>query len=230
MQQSGIWFFDDVNLFDFFCPHRLKEYQGKHTFKEYQKGEYIYYSQDPANKIFLVVEGKVKISFCTPDGREISKMVLESGEMFGELALFGVEQRNDTAQAISEKTVLCPLDVETMHELMRTYRTFSFKVYKTVGTRIEKMERKIESLIAKDVKTRLLEFLCEMAHERGRKAGTETLVMHSLTQKDIADLIGTSRQTVTTLLNEFKEQNLIYFDRKRILIRDLQKLSNLISA
>lgn len=224
MNNSEIWYFDEVNLFDFFCPHKLKEYKDKHQFKTFCKGEYIYFQNDPANKIFLIVEGKVKIAFYDHEGREVVKAVLGKGEMFGELALFNDEKREEFALTLEQPTVLCPLDVEIMHELMRTYKTFSFKVYKLVGLRIKKLERKIESLIAKDVRTRLIEFLIDTAQEKGKKVGDETLIKHHLTQKDIADLIGTSRQTVTTLMNELKAQNIINFDRKRILIRNLKQL------
>ena len=80
-------------------------------------------------------------------------------------------------------------------------------------------------MISKDVKTRLIDFLNDLAEEKGRPAGEEILIEHHLTQKDIGDLIGSSRQTVTTLLNELKDSNLINFNRRQILIRDLKKLN-----
>jgi CRP/FNR family cyclic AMP-dependent transcriptional regulator len=100
----------------------------------------------------------------------------------------------------------------------------SFKMLKLVGLRLIKLERKLELLVFKDARTRIVEFLKDTASWKGKKVGFETLIPTKLTHKDIASLTGTSRQTVTTVLNELKDQNLINFDRRRILIRDLEKL------
>ena len=73
-------------------------------------------------------------------------------------------------------------------------------------------------------RTRIIEFLKDAAAWKGEKVGFETMIQTRLTHKDIASLTGTSRQTVTTILNDLKEKNLINFNRKQILIRDLEKL------
>jgi CRP/FNR family cyclic AMP-dependent transcriptional regulator len=104
-------------------------------------------------------------------------------------------------------------------------RELSFKMLKLVGLRLMKLERKLELLVFKDARTRVIEFLKDAASWKGKKVGFETMIPTRLTHKDIAALTGTSRQTVTTILNELKEKNLIYFDRKKILIRDLEKLA-----
>ena len=82
----------------------------------------------------------------------------------------------------------------------------------------------METLIFKDAKSRIVEFIKRIAGERGIPIGKETLIKTSLTHLDIAKLTATSRQTVTTTLNELKERNLIYFDRRRILVRDMGAL------
>lgn len=227
---QGIWYFDNVNLFDIICPHKFAEHRAKHTFTNFKKGDFVYFANETAAKIYLIASGKVKITSYLEDGREIVKAVLAQGELFGELALLGEEKRSDFAQVLTDDTMLCPMTIDLMHQLMRDYKDFSFQVYKMIGKRIVKLERRLEALICKDVKTRLLEFLIDLAEECGQLAGTETLIKHNYTQKDIADLVGTSRQTVTTLLNDLKEENLIYFDRSRILIRDLKNLKSLVKA
>jgi CRP-like cAMP-binding protein len=75
------------------------------------------------------------------------------------------------------------------------------------------------------VRTRIVEFLKENADSRGRQVGLETMIKHSLTQQDIANLVGASRQTVAAILNELRKSNLIHFNRNTILIRDLDKLN-----
>jgi CRP/FNR family cyclic AMP-dependent transcriptional regulator len=121
-------------------------------------------------------------------------------------------------------TVICPLSIEELKSLMLEDRELSFKLLKLVGLRLMRIERKLELLVFKDARARIIEFLKDIASWKGKKVGFETMISTRLTHKDIAALTGNSRQTVTTILNELKEQNLINFDRRKILIRDLEKL------
>ena len=94
-----------------------------------------------------------------------------------------------------------------------------------LGTRLMYLEDRFESLVFKDARERIIDFLKDNAKTNGRKVGLEMLIKHSLTQQDIANYTGTSRQTVTYVLNDLKRQNQIYFKRKSILIRDISSLS-----
>ncbi|MES2730711.1 MAG: Crp/Fnr family transcriptional regulator [Bacteroidota bacterium] len=221
---GSIWYFEDVNLYELLCPHKVKRMAEKHAFHYYNKSQFIYFTEEASHSIYLIANGRVKISSYSEDGKEIIKAILTPGEIFGELALAGEDKRSDFAQAMDDKTTVCPMGIHDMQELMYENRTLSFKLFKLVGFRLKKTERRLESLIFKDTRTRVVDFIREMAAERGTKVGYETLVKNYLTHKDIACLTGTSRQTVTTVMNELKDKNIINFDRKRILIRDLALL------
>ncbi|MTI22960.1 Crp/Fnr family transcriptional regulator [Fulvivirga sp. RKSG066] len=196
----------------------------KYPMSAYKKNEFIYFTNEKAKYIYMIAEGRVKIGHYTEDGKEVVKAILSKGEIFGELALTGEETREDFAQSLDDNTSVCPMGIEDMKNLMLEDKELSFKIYKLIGLRIRKLERKIESLVFKDARTRIIEFLKDAAEWKGKKVGFETMIPTRLTHKDIANLTGTSRQTVTTILNELKEQNLINFDRRKILIRDLEKL------
>ena len=223
-KESSLWYFESVNLFNMFCPNKSSNLQDAHDFSEYGKEQFIYFPDDQAKYIYLVAEGRVKIGHYLEDGKEVVKSILGKGEIFGELALAGEEYRSDFAQAMDNSTRLCLLSIEDMQGLMVNDKELSFKLLKLIGLRLRKLERKLELLVFKDARTRIIEFLKDAASWKGTKVGLETLIQTKLTHKDIASLTGTSRQTVTTILNELKEQNLINFNRKRILIRDLDKL------
>ena len=135
----------------------------------------------------------------------------------------GETRRRDFAQAMDNATI-CPLTTAQLTELMYENKDLSFKILKLIGLRLMKLERKLELLVFKDARTRIVEFLKDMASWKGVKVADETMIPMSLTHKDIAALTGTSRQTVNLVLNELKEGNLINFNRKQILIRDLEKL------
>ena len=217
---KALWFFDDVNLFKVLCPHKFKNYKKDHCITTYKKKDYIYFQSDAANKVYLIEHGKVKIGYYTESGHEIVKSILTRGDVFGEKAILGVESRDDFAQSIDNRTSICPVGVDTMHSLMRDNQTFSFKIYKFIGFKFKRLERRLQLLLFKDSKTRLKEFLSELCSDYGydcEKTG-DHIIRHPYTQKDIASLIGTSRPTLNILFNELKDEKLIDFSRKEIRI------------
>jgi CRP-like cAMP-binding protein len=170
------------------------------------------------------VSGRVKIGHYLETGDEVVTAILAKGEVFGELAMAGEDRRRDFAQAVEASTI-CPLTTGELKNLMYENKELSFKILKLIGLRIMKLERKLELLVFKDARTRVIEFLKDAASWKGVRVGFETMIQTQLTHKDIAALTGTSRQTVTTILNDLKEKNLINFNRRQILIRDLDKLN-----
>lgn len=221
---AALWYFESVNLYNTLCPHKTKVLAEKHEFRHYKRDQYIYFPDEVSDHIYMIAKGRVKIGHYLDDGKEVVKAILTVGELFGELALAGEDTRTDFAQAMEEDTTVCPLSVAELKALMKDDQELSFRLLKLVGLRLMRMERKLELLVFKDARTRIIEFLRDAASWKGKKVGFETMIPTRLTHKDIAALTGTSRQTVTTILNELKDKNLIYFDRKKILIRDLETL------
>lgn len=223
MNTAALWYFESVSLYRILCPNKVKKMGETHKFITYKKDQFIYMPEDSATHIYMVVNGRVKIGHYMETGDEVLSAVLTKGEIFGELAMAGEEKRKDFAQAMEEATI-CPLTIEELKDLMFENKELSFKILKLIGLRIMKLERKLELLVFKDARTRIIELLKDAAAWKGVQVGFETMVQTKLTHKDIASLTGTSRQTVTTILNDLKEKNLINFNRKQILIRDLEKL------
>ncbi|WP_406684472.1 Crp/Fnr family transcriptional regulator [Seonamhaeicola sp. MEBiC1930] len=217
---NSLWFFDDVNLFKVLCPHKFKAYKANHDFTSFKKQDYIYFEEDSANKVYLIEKGKVKIGYYNEDGTEVVKAILTKGELFGETAILGEDKREEFAQSVDNFTSICPVGVDTMHGLMRDNQTFSLKIYKLIGFKLKRLERRLQILLFKDAKTRLVEFLEELCSDYGydcEKTG-DKVIHHPYTQRDIASLIGTSRPTLNILLNELKEDKVIEFGRKEIRI------------
>lgn len=223
--QTKLWYFEDIDLFEVLCPTKTAGIEDKHTPNVFAKDEYIYFPDQPSVNIYMIAEGRVKIGSYLDDGKEIVKAILTKGEIFGELALAGEDKRADFAQSMDSLTRVCPMTIDGLRDLMKDNQQLSLKIFKIMGFRLRKMERRIESLVFKDARTRIVEFLREMAEEKGQKVGFEMMIKNHLTHKDIASLTGTSRQTVTTVMNELREENVINFDRRRILIRDMARLA-----
>ena len=145
--------------------------------------------------------------------------------MFGELGLIGEQRRQEFAQVLKEEVHLFTIKVQDFKKLMKSNYTLCDKVMSLFGNRLMKAESKLESLIFKDARTRIIEFIKDSVKTRGRRVGFEMLLKHQLTHQDIANITCTSRQTVTLVLNELKKSDLIYFNRGKILVRDMQALA-----
>ncbi|MFT5753889.1 MAG: CRP/FNR family cyclic AMP-dependent transcriptional regulator [Flavobacterium sp.] len=223
-----IWFLDDVNLFTILCPHQFKDYKDSHEFDHYKKNDFVYFEEDSADKIYLITTGKVKIGYVTDEGEEIITAILSKGEIFGEKAILGEEKRNEFAQVIDAETSICPITTEMMIDLLRENKEFSIKIYKFIGFRFKKLERRLQLLLFKDTKTRLKEFIKELGEDFGYEniVTGDTIIRQPYTQKEMATLIGTSRPTLNILLNELKEEDYLDFDRKEITLKKLKKLAN----
>jgi len=216
-----VWYFEKSDIFSLLCPHKFKAYKKKHHIDSYQKNDYIYFAEDAAQKVYLIANGKVKIGYYDEDGTEIIKAILTKGELFGEKAILGISKRSEFAQSIDKTTEVCPVDIDTMHELMRANKNLSISVYKFLGLRFKKLERRLQLLLFKDTKKRLLEFLEELKEDYGYSCPDTGMIIvkHPYTQKDIANLIATSRPTLNILMNELKENNLLQFSRNQIVFK-----------
>lgn len=189
------------------------------------KHEYIYKEEEKSDQIFFLIKGIIKIGTHSDDGREVIKHILHPMAMFGELSLIGELTRNDFAISMTDDVRICSMKTTQFFKLMEMNHLLSMRLLKTVGKRLRKAEERLESLIFKDARERIIDFLKNSAEQQGKKIGYEMLIKHCLTQQDIANITGTSRQTVTSVLNDLRKSNLIYFNRRSILIRDIGRLS-----
>ena len=222
--ETKLWHLENFNLFKTLTGYEKIKMSTKVKHNKMKKNEYIYFPEDPSSSIFFLKKGRVKIGTYSDNGKEIIKAILNPGEVFGELSLAGEEKRNDFAIALDNDLVVCSLGIKDMEEMIEKNPMIGIKVTKLIGFRLQKIERRFESLIFKDARTRIVDFIIELAREQGKSIGKEILVKHNLTHLDMANLTATSRQTVTTVLNELKEQNLIHLERNRFLIRDIDNL------
>jgi CRP-like cAMP-binding protein len=166
----------------------------------------------------------VKIGTYGDSGKEITKTILAKGEVFGELAIVGEHKRRDFAYAM-ETTTVCILSIDEMKSLMKDHNGLTLFIMKILGSRVLEMEQRLESLVFKDSRSRIVEFLLDLVKKKGQRVGYEWVVRKFITHQEIANLTATSRQTVTTVLNELRTKNLLTFNRKRLLVRDLDQLT-----
>jgi len=223
-QHSKLWHLERINLLHNLSEEELQEMDRRTTMKTADKNQFVYFPKEPSKVMFFLKKGRIKIGRFSDDGKEIIKAILYPGEVFGEMGIIGESERKDFAVAMDNDTRMCTINTDEFREIMNENQYLSLEMTKNIGEKLRNIERRLESLIFKDARERIIELMHEMAEKYGKQIGEEILVKHDLTHQDIANLTATSRQTVTTVLNDLKDQDLIYMERKRFLIRNLEKL------
>ncbi len=218
-------FLEHFPLFKNLSPQEIEVLSEMVEHKVKPRYSFIYMPGDVSDSVYFLARGTVKIGTHSSDGKEVIKALIHPTALFGELGLIGENERQDFAQALKEDVHLYVLKVEDFKKLMRNNFDLCSKVMMLFGNRLMKAENKLESLIFKDARTRIIDFIKESINNRGSRVGYEMLLKHSLTHQDIANITCTSRQTVTLVLNELKKSDLIYFNRGKILVRDMAKLA-----
>lgn len=221
--KSKLWYLENLNLMEGLSADEMMKLANMTNMKSLGKNEIIYFPDEPSSSFYFLKSGQVKLSRISKEGKEITLTVLGPGEIFGEFGLSESGTRDDIATAIDE-VVICAVSKNQIENLLLLNPKLNLRIIKLIGLRLQKIERKLESLVFRDSNHRIIDFLSSYAGEYGKKIGTEIFIKTNITHQEIANLTATSRQTVTTVFNELKKQNIIDFSRREIIIRDAEKL------
>lgn len=193
---------------------------------KYSRFEIVYHKDDPSDYVYHVLSGIVKVSVHSPLAKEVIRSIIHTSMIFGEDSICGERSRNSMAQILDKKSEIIRINSRALKKVFVQNGAVATDFLEIVGNKLRATQSRLESIIVEDARTRVINFLKENAMSFGNKVGfNELLLKHSFTQQDIADFTGTSRQTVTTVLNDLKRSNIISLDRRRILIRDFAQLS-----
>lgn len=192
----------------------------------YKKGEYIFLPGENVSSLFIILEGKIKIGHYVDKAKEVITALLKKGDIFSEQAMITTDIQKNFAY-VHQDTKLIALNTEVLQNWIQIRPDLSLIFLEMIGNKLHDAQNKLEAVVSKDSRTRVLEYLIEMVEKSGERVGYEWVVRNFITHHDIADLTSTSRQTVTMILNELRSTNIIQFDRKRLLVRDLDKLKAL---
>ena len=212
------WVLSNVNLYQILCPHKIDGY-AKRSGKTYGKQDVIYSENQNDQNVYLVTKGKVKIVNYDKAGNELVRHILVKGELFGEKIVLNENSRDEFAVACSNGTEVCAMDLTTMHNLMRRNHRFETKIYKLISLKLRKVERRLELLVGKDVETRIITFIYDLYRE-----DNQLRIANRLSHQDIAKLLATSRETVTKTFNKLKQEKVIDYNRREIIVTDVEKL------
>ncbi len=221
------WYLKNCGLLERLPQPVVRQLETGSRYRRFESGEVIYLPLDRADAVLVVVSGRVKLCHITPDGKQSILALIEPGEVFGELCLFDTTDREEHAVAMLP-TALVLIPQELMYQLMSRQADLALGITRLLGLRRLRIERRLKSLLFRSSRDRLLQLLVELATDYGinTKLGVEIRI--GLSHQDLASIIGSTRETVTTTLGELQEQELVTLGRRRITIRAIERLANLI--
>ncbi|MFT5165535.1 MAG: CRP/FNR family cyclic AMP-dependent transcriptional regulator [Saprospiraceae bacterium] len=215
--------FGQVDMISMLKQNMTSENVQLYKTKSFLKNKYIYLPHKKADHIFIVKEGRVKIGVHSNKGKEVIKKIAVKGEIFGEFFLIGQTVHQDYAITM-EDTEVYTLSIVELQSLMKNNQVLNLYLMQILGNRLMDMEHRLESLVFKNSRSRIIDFLENLVYRRGQRIGYEMLVRQFFTHQEIANLTETSRQTVTMVLNELRNKNILTFNRRRLLIRNMELL------
>jgi CRP/FNR family transcriptional regulator, cyclic AMP receptor protein len=196
-----------------------------HNFLEAKKGDYIYFEAEFLNKLFFIKDGYIKIGYIDNNGNEVIREILQKGEIFGQFTLEKNNMNFEFARVHKADVSLCAFNVDSFQQLLSKNNHLAISFCKQVGNKLRKVESRLLNLLKGDVNSRLHYFFKELIQDNlDGLNGHHFSIENFLTHEDIAQLIGSSRQTVTNALLELANKGLIEFNRKQIIIPDISKL------
>jgi CRP-like cAMP-binding protein len=224
--KSKLWYLENFNIFTTLKQDSMMELNKLVSEKEINKNQPIYFPNEPSSSIFFLKKGRVKISRYSDDGKEIIMAFIKPGEVFGEMAFLGENERTDIAITV-EPSYICAINKNDFAEFVERNPTLNLKLTRIIGLKLKSYSERIEDLVFKDARQRVISFLIKLAEENGKKIGEQTFVKPFLKHQDIADLTACARQTVNDVLTDLREKQIIDFDRKKLIINDERKLSSM---
>lgn len=207
-----------VPLFGQLAPAELQRLVDVARERTYPKNSVILFEDDPGDALYVVAQGQVKVVLIGEDGREVILSVLAEGEFFGEMALIDDEPRSAHVIAMEDSTLVV-LRREDFHTLLTQAPGISLALLKELSRRLRRVDEKVGSLVLLDVNGRVAQLLLELADEAGGDRITRRLTHHT-----IAQMIGSSRETVSRTIRELVEKGYVRVSRKEIVIEDRRAL------
>jgi CRP/FNR family cyclic AMP-dependent transcriptional regulator len=222
-EKKILWYMKKIPLFQEISAETLQRLVQSVELKEVRRRQVVYLPGDPGRAVFFVNGGRVKISKVTRDGKELTLAYRGPGEIFGELALIDGGPREEMAEAM-ENALVSEIERGRFEEIVQREGMIGYRLTKVVAQRRREVENKIEQLIFKDVNAKLAELLLRLAAEYGIDDSRGTLVSLKITHQEMANLIGSTRETVSLTLSQFKRKGLIQTEGRKVILADREGL------
>jgi len=190
--------------------------------KHFENGNYIFLEDSEGEQCFFVLEGSVKVTRLSKDGREVILAMLNEGDFFGEMSLLDGESRSANVIAL-EKTKVLTLDRNDFIAVVNDYPQIAVQLLKELARRLRKSDRQIASLSLSDAEKRIALCIIRFADDQGVIQNGKVSIPKTPIQQDIANMAGTSRETVSRALGLLEKEDLIERNGRELIILNYKK-------
>lgn len=224
---SKLWYLEHFDLLEELPEEAMKELNEMTIMHQCFKKEVIYFEDTYPDTIYFCKEGRVKISRTDESGRETTLYIVQPGQIFGEQALVGEDKRSHRAEALDDSVMICSIPRKEFEAFLDRHPDLSRKVYKSMGDRMRTVEQKLADIIFRGSEERIINFLYKMGSENQKPGGIdEAYIRPFFTHEEIAYLTATSRQTVTSVLNKLKSNDVLTYNYNKMYIKQLSWLKD----
>lgn len=210
-------YLSELTVFRDLSPREMEELNRITTISTVPKGRVFYRPEEPGEVLFILKEGRVQLYRISPEGKKLVITTLGPHTLFGEMALLGTKMHNTFAEAI-EDCLICVMSRTDLERLILNKPQVALRILEITGKRLREAEERLENMAFKGIPARLASLLLRLAEEQS----SETI--SGLTHQDLAESVGTYRETATQVLNDLKTGGFIDIGRKRIIILDREGL------
>nr|WP_202511764.1 Crp/Fnr family transcriptional regulator [Streptomyces sp. SID3343] len=189
-----------------------------------ERGDSLFHEGDPGDRLYVVIEGKIKLHRSSNDGRENMLAVLGPGEMFGELSLFDPGPRTATATALTDVRLL-GLGHSDLQPWLTGRPKVAAALLRAIARRLRRTNESLGDLVFSDVPGRVAKALLDLSRRFGVPADEGIHVAHDLTQEELAQLVGASRETVNKALADFASRGWLRLEARAVVLMDVERLS-----
>ena len=193
------------------------------TLVKLRKGQSLFKEGDDGDHLYVISNGKVKLGTKSPDGRENLLMILGPGDMFGELSLFDSGPRTATATAVTDSKLLS-LGQSKVIPWVREHPEVSLHLLSRLASRLRRTNEVVGDLVFSDVPGRVAKALIDLGVKFGKQKPEGLHVSHDLTQEELAQLVGASRETVNKALADFAQRGWIRLEARSVVVLDYERL------
>jgi CRP/FNR family transcriptional regulator, cyclic AMP receptor protein len=193
------------------------------TASRMERGDVLFHEGDRGDRLYVIAEGKIKLGRSSADGRENLLAILGPGEMFGELSLFDPGPRTATATAVAE-TQLLAIGNDQLQEYLTQRPRVAATLLAALARRLRRTNESLADLVFTDVPGRVAKALLDLASRFGRPTEEGIMVSHDLTQEELAQLVGASRETVNKALADFASRGWLRLEARAVLLQDVERL------
>ena len=188
-----------------------------------ERGDVLFREGDQGNQLYVIGEGKIKLGLTSVDGRENLLAILGPGEMFGELSLFDPGPRTATATAVAE-TQLIELGHHDLNSFLSGRPAVASSMLAALARRLRRTNDSVADLVFTDVPGRVAKALLDLSNRFGRSSEDGIRVAHDLTQEELAQLVGASRETVNKALADFASRGWIKLEARAVVLMDVERV------